>query len=192
MKNYKMILTLFVLLVATISSPVMSATEYRIEKVKGDIYRFVDDRHRSVFLVTDEGILLTDPLNELAALWLKAELKKLFDLPVRYVVYSHNHSDHIYGAKVFESPQTTFIAHQLARQDIQVTKSNTVIPDLTFDKDMEIFLGGHTIKLQYYGPNDGRGSISMLFEPEKVLFVVDWALVGRMPWKNSGAMTFKG
>ena len=71
------------------------AGEYRIENIKGNVYRFVDDRHRSLFVVTKSGILLVDPLNAPAAEWLSAELEKRFQQPVRYVVYSHNHSDHI-------------------------------------------------------------------------------------------------
>ena len=184
----------FVLLIAisAFSSSTTLANGYKIENVQGDVYRFVDDRHRSVFLVTDEGILLTDPLNESAAKWLKREVKKRFDVPIKYVVYSHNHSDHIYGAKVFNNPETTFVAHELAKQDIQITKADTVLPDITFKENMVITLGGHAIELRYHGPNDGRGSISMLFQPEKLLFVVDWVVVGRMPWQKLWSYDIQG
>lgn len=43
------------------------ASDYRIENVKGNVYRFIDDRHRSVFLMTKAGILITEPLNANAA-----------------------------------------------------------------------------------------------------------------------------
>lgn len=192
MKKSASLIVLLVLLNFFFGSSMVSANEYKIEKVKGDIYRFVDDRHRSVFLVTNEGIILTDPLNTSAANWLKVELKKRFDVPVKYVVYSHNHSDHIYGAKVFDDPETIFIAHELAAQDIRITRANTVIPDVTFKDDMLISLGGHSVELRYHGPNDGRGSISMLFQPEKMLFVVDWIVVGRMPWQKLWSYDIQG
>ena len=142
--------------------------------------------------MTEEGILLTDPLNLNAAKWLKKELKKRFNVPIKYVVYSHNHSDHIYGAQVFDDPETAFVAHALAKQDIQITKADTVIPDLTFKDDMAISLGGHSVELHYHGPNDGRGSISMLFKPEKLMFVVDWIVVGRMPWQKLWSYDIQG
>lgn len=160
------------------------AEPYVIEKIKGDIYRFVDDRHRSVFLVTDEGILLVDTIDAKAATWLKAELQKRFAKPVKYVVYSHNHSDHVYGGEQFASANAIFISHELAAQDLKITKAETALPQITFSDRMNIQLGGHDIELRYHGPNDGRGSISVLFHQEKVVFVVDWIVLGRMPWQK--------
>ncbi len=182
--RYKSLASMLLMVIFAFSSLATLANDYGIEHVKGDVYRFLDGRHRSVFLVTEQGILLTDPLNESAAKWLKKALKKRFDVPIKYVVYSHNHSDHIYGAEVFKSPETTFIAHELAKQDIQLMKLNTVLPDTTFKDNMTITLGRHTVELRYHGANDGRGSISMLLKPEKLLFVVDWVVVGRMPWRK--------
>jgi glyoxylase-like metal-dependent hydrolase (beta-lactamase superfamily II) len=173
-------------------SIVETANDYKIEKVKGDVYRFIDDRHRSVFLVTREGIILTDPLNFSAANWLKLELKKRFNIPVKYVIYSHNHSDHIYGANVFNDSGAIFVAHELAAQDIRRTKADTIQPTVTFKDDMVISLDGHTVELRYHGPNDGRGSISMLFQQEKLVFVVDWIVVGRMPWQKLWSYDIQG
>ena len=66
------ILILFILFVFTVGwNRSASASEYIIEKVTGNVYRFVADRYRSVFLVTEKGILITDPLNAEAATWLK-------------------------------------------------------------------------------------------------------------------------
>ncbi|MDP6173866.1 MAG: hypothetical protein QGF09_06860 [Rhodospirillales bacterium] len=53
-----------------------------ISKIAGDVYRFQNNFHFSVFMVTPAGIVLTDPLNAPAAKWLKAELKKRFAKPV--------------------------------------------------------------------------------------------------------------
>lgn len=169
-----------------------AAEQYSIEKVTGNVYRFVNDRHRSVFLVTKNGILITDPMNKEAATWLKDEMHKRFKLPVRYVVYSHNHSDHVYGGAVFNNAQTVFISSRLARQDLQATHADTVLPDITFQQEMSVFLGENTVELRYHGPNDGRGSISMLFQPEKVLYVVDWIVVGRMPWRKLWSYDIQG
>lgn len=192
MPKQRLLCSLLLVALSVLSSRWALAEDYRIEHVTGDVYRFVDDRHRSVFLVTDDGILLTDPLNQAAARWLDRELQERFDLPVKYVIYSHNHSDHIYGAEVFDRPGTTFIAHELARQDIMLTGTDTVVPDVTFDEDMTVSLGGHDVELRYHGPNDGRGSISMLFAQEKLLYVVDWVVVGRMPWQKLWSYDIQG
>lgn len=185
--------TRLVLLVSALfCSLAVNAQSYQIEQVKGDVYRFVDGRHRSVFLVTKEGIVVTDPMNKKSATWLKAELDKRFKVPVKYVIYSHNHSDHIYGAEVFQSQHTVFVAHTLARQDIVHTKAATVVPSVSFNDQLTLSLGQHTVELRYHGPNDGRGSISMLFKPEKVAYVVDWIVLGRMPWQKLWSYDIQG
>ena len=194
MKGYAMqtyLLKRFLLMV--IFLPVsFQALSYEIETLDGDLYRFIDDRHRSVFMITKQGALITDPMNTAAATWLKAQINERFNVPIKYVVYSHNHSDHIYGAEVFDDPQTIFVAHKLAAQDIYNTKANTVAPDITFENQMLLNLGSKTVRLTYHGPNDGRGSISMLFEQQKLLYVVDWIIVGRMPWKKLWSYDIQG
>ena len=169
-----------------------STQALEIEDLGDGLYRFIDDRHRSVFLITPQGAIVTDPLNKKAATWLNEQIKSRFNVPVKYVIYSHNHSDHIYGAEVFKSPQTTFVAHKLSAQDIKNTQMKTVTPDLTFDDELVLTLGDSNVKLNYHGPNDGRGSISMLFEKQKTLFVVDWILIGRMPWQKLWSYDIQG
>lgn len=163
-----------------------------IEELGDGLYRFIDDRHRSVFLITPQGAIVTDPLNKKAATWLNEQIKTRFNVPVKYVIYSHNHSDHIYGAEVFKSPHTIFVAHRLSAQDIKNTKMKTVSPDLIFDNELTLTLGDSNVKLNYHGPNDGRGSISMLFEKQKTLFVVDWIMIGRMPWQKLWSYDIQG
>lgn len=181
-----------VLLVYLACSWSTDAYAYELESIGDSLYRFVDDRHRSIVLITSGGALIADPLNWLAAMWLKEKLERDFNTRVSYVIYSHNHSDHIYGAEVFDEPGVVFVAHELAKQDIVRTRAETVVPEVTFKEQMEISLGGHDIRLNYHGPNDGRGSISMLFRQEKVLFVVDWIVVGRMPWKKLWSYDIQG
>ena len=108
------------------------------------------------------------------------------------MIYSHNHSDHVYGAEVFKDSQPVFIASQPAKQDLVITRANTVIPDITFEETMRVTLGDNEVELRYHGPNDGRGSISMLFKPERVLFVVDWIVIGRMPWQRLWSYDIQG
>jgi hypothetical protein len=72
-----------------------------ITQISGEPYRVRNNAHYTVFLVTPEGIVLGDPISTDAATWLKGELAQRFNVPVRYVVYSHHHWDHAAGAAVF-------------------------------------------------------------------------------------------
>ncbi|MBF8254275.1 MAG: dnhA, partial [Deltaproteobacteria bacterium] len=64
-----------------------------IMPIKGDLYRFRNAGHFSVFLVTPAGIIATDPIDADAARWLRTELAQRFAKPVKYLIYSHDHSD---------------------------------------------------------------------------------------------------
>ena len=74
------------LLVVTGSSEPVTAQEdakRSITQISGDLYRFQNNFHYSVFLVTPEGIIATDPINADAATWLKVELQKRFGQSVK-------------------------------------------------------------------------------------------------------------
>jgi len=58
-----------------------------ITQITGDLYRVQNNNHFTVFLVTDEGIILADPINSEFSTWLKGELAERYDVPVRYVYH---------------------------------------------------------------------------------------------------------
>ncbi|MTI63940.1 MBL fold metallo-hydrolase [Methylophaga sp.] len=169
-----------------------NAAEFSITPVKDNIFKFSNGTHHAVFVVTDEGIALTDPLSTEGAKWLKQALNERFDKPVRYVIYSHNHPDHVYGGEIFAEPGVTFVAHAWARDDLLATKADTQIPDLVFNDEMQLFLGDTQIVLRYHGPNNGKGSISINFPSQRVVHVVDWIVLGRMPYKNLPGYDIRG
>ena len=83
-----------------------------ITKIAGEVYRFRNNNHYSVFAVTPAGVIATDPIDAGAAQWLKDEITRRFKVPVRYVVYSHDHADHISGGQVFTD--AVVVAHENA------------------------------------------------------------------------------
>lgn len=176
---------LFFLLFSLMISSVVAqqAAKRNITNIAGDLYRFQNNFHFSVFLVTPEGIIATDPLNADAAKWLKTELQKRFSKDVKYLIYSHDHADHIAGGEVF-ADTAIIIAHENAKKDIIGEKRPTAIPDLTFSDKMVIELGGKTVELSYLGPNHSDNSIVMRFPEADALFAVDFIPVQAMAFRN--------
>lgn len=147
------------------------------------IYRFQNDTHYSVFIVGRHSVLMTDPINADAARWLKAAIRERFGaLPVQYLVYSHNHGDHVFGGEVWKEPQTRVIAHDQAAADLARNHAPTALPDLRFSDRMTLDFEGREIRLRYHGVNNGAGNISMYVPDAKFLFVVDWIVLKRLPW----------
>tara|TARA_E500000331_G_scaffold230976_1_gene221127 strand:+ start:4510 stop:5544 length:1035 start_codon:yes stop_codon:yes gene_type:complete len=97
--------------------------EREITNVKGDLYRFREVRHIGMFLVTPEGIILVDPTNSKVSSWLKEQLDKRFNLPVKYVIYSHSHNDHSSGGEVFQDT-AIFVGHINMLKNLKKPKIN--------------------------------------------------------------------
>lgn len=154
-----------------------------ITQIKGDLYRFQNNFHYSVFLVTPEGIIVTDPINADAAQWLKSELAKRFDQPIRYLVYSHDHVDHIAGGEVF-GDSVIVVAHEQAKADIIEENRPTAMPDITFTNALTIELGGKQVELEYLGKSHSDNMIVMRFPDERALFAVDFIPIKSVAWKN--------
>jgi glyoxylase-like metal-dependent hydrolase (beta-lactamase superfamily II) len=154
-----------------------------ITKIAGDVYKFRNIGHNAIFMVTRDGIILVDPINADASKWLKDELKRQFDKPVKYVVYSHDHSDHISGGEVF-ADSALFVAHQNAKEAIIKDKRPTPLPNITFSESLNLELGGKRVDLRYVGRNHSDNSIVAVFPDERILFAVDWIPVRGLPFRE--------
>ncbi|MGB0920999.1 MAG: MBL fold metallo-hydrolase [Alphaproteobacteria bacterium] len=81
-------------------------------QVQGPIYAYEHGFTRSLIIVTDGGIAVFDTFDEAHAHDMKAALAEQFPgNPVRWVVYSHNHLDHLRGSDVFSGAEV--IGHTL-------------------------------------------------------------------------------
>ncbi len=163
----------------------------QISNIAGDLYRFQNNFHFSVFLVTPDGVIATDPINAAAATWLKAEIKKQFGKEVRYLIYSHDHSDHISGGEVF-ADTAIVVAHKNTKAAIVGEKRPTAVPDITFSDKLTIELCGKTVDLSYVGLSHSDNSIVMNFSAERALFAVDFVSVNRLPFKTLSDSYFPG
>lgn len=171
--------------VATAPANAQRAPKRAIVKIAGDLYRFQNNFHFSVFYVTPDGVIATDPINAKAAQWLKGEIAKRFGKPVKYLIYSHDHPDHISGGAVF-ADTATVVAHENARRTIIGEKRPTAVPGMTFTDNLTLELGGRTVELRYIGRNHSDNSIVMRFPVERALFAVDFIPVRTLAFKTMG------
>ena len=154
-----------------------------ISKIAGEIYRFRNNFHYSVFAVTPAGVIVTDPIDAEAAKWLKAEIAQRWNRPIKYLVYSHDHRDHIAGGEVF-ADSAIVVAHRRAKEVIIDEKRPTAVPSLIFDDTLTIELGGTVLELTYVGKNHSDNSLVLRFPKEKILFAVDFIPVKAMPFRD--------
>ena len=119
-------------------------------------------------------------------------VKRFGKKPVRYLIYSHNHPDHISGGQGLVDAGTQVIAHRRADNDMRRNQVSTVYPTLTFTDVLKFQFEGTEIELRYFGENNGAGSITVFIPEKKFLFGVDWVLVKRLPWKEMYNYDFEG
>lgn len=155
-----------------------------ITKIAGEIYRFRNNNHYSIFAVTTAGIIATDPINAAAATWLKAELARNWpNRPVRFLVYSHDHADHSSGGEVF-ADTAIVVAHEKAKEIILGEKRPTAVPQVTFSEQATIELADTVMELHYVGRNHSNNSVVMRFPKEKVVFAVDFIPVNALAFRD--------
>ena len=147
---------------------------YSVKNIGDGLYVFRWWVYRSIFIVTDEGVIVTDPMNPKAAKLLRSEIRKVTDKPVKYVVYSHNHHDHISGGNIFKEEGAKFVGHKNILKELGDHPSPvTPLPDITFEDSYTLKLGNRTLELTYFGPNHGESLAVMRLPKEKILFIVD-------------------
>lgn len=156
------------------------APERAITQVSGDVYRFQNNFHFGLVVLTGEGVVITDPINADAAAWLKTELAKLTNQPITHLIYSHSHEDHASGGAAL-AEGATVIAQANAPDAI-----DGVTPSVRFDDNHEFTSGSKTFELTWLGPGHGSDLIAVIVRPENVAFITDAASPKRLPFRDFG------
>mgnify|MGYP001822817971 CR=1 FL=1 len=143
------------------------------------------------FVVTGDGVVIFDALGTPSlASKLVDRIRELTDQPIRKIIVSHYHADHIYGLQVFEDMGAEISAPEGAQKYLQSESAkerleerrfsldpwvndNTrlVYPDVTVSKSSSFTMGGVTFTINYMGKAHSDGDLSMLVEPDRVLFL---------------------
>lgn len=169
---------IFILLTLT-TNCFFAQTEIKTYKVNDNLY-MVGDRVFSLFYITSEGVVVIDPINDTIA---KATIKSISEktsLPIKYVIYSHNHWDHNFGGKIYKGQGALFIAHEEAAKNM-TDNENVVKPDTIWNGNQKtIVLGKGRMELSFYGKNHGDGMTIFRFPELNALFTVDLVVPDRV------------
>jgi len=164
---------------ALLGSSVIAQEPLReVDKVTGDVYRFVNNNHRSVFVITDKGVVVTDPINAEAASWLKVEIEKLTNKPITHLVYSHSHGDHASGGAAFGN------VPNIIGQENAPDAIDGVTLTVRFSERVQFSHGGKVFELSWLGPGHGTDLAAMVIRPENVAFVVDAVAAKRLFYRD--------
>jgi glyoxylase-like metal-dependent hydrolase (beta-lactamase superfamily II) len=154
------------------------------------------------FVVTDDGVVVFDALGTPAlGRAMIAAIRKITPLPIKRVIVSHYHADHIYGLQAFKAAGVQIWAQrnaQLYLNSGQATErlaqrrvdlypwvdENTVVvpPDLWLDGDTSFRMGGLTFVLIYSEGAHSPEDIMLYVQEDRLLFAGDLIFAGRVPF----------
>lgn len=125
-----------------------------------------------MFLVTGEGVIVVDAPPSIGTK-INDAIAEVTNEPVKYLVYSHAHKDHIGGAYVL--PVEAEIVSQKDTLGLLKIANDTdrPLPTQIFDNETMITLGNATLRLFYGGPYHQNGNIFIYSPQHKILMVVD-------------------
>jgi len=146
------------------------------------------------FVIGDDGVLVIDTFQDpRPAKALLGEIRKLTPLPIRFVVNTHYHLDHVNGNDVFAAAGATIVAHRNVRAwmrtenikmlDPPVTAEkkarvqSLTLPTVVHDSHVELYLGSRRINVRYYPGHTGGDSVVSVPDAHVVF-------CGDMLWKE--------
>lgn len=145
------------------------------------------------FIIGREAVAVMDPGGSLTdGQRLRAAIRKATNLPIHYVVMSHVHPDHIFGAAAFVEDKPRFVGHTLLpnslaqrgeyyRKQLGVSDLPIVAPTLLVKDHSEIDLGGRVLEITAHAIAHTDCDLSVLDRKTGTLLLSDLLFVERIP-----------
>ncbi len=135
--------------------------------------------------ITSEGLLMVDDQWEIVADLISEKISQFSDKPLKYIINTHHHDDHIDGNKAFGKQNVKIIAHQFVRNTLQsLTNVYTAgevlesyptyaLPSTVFKNEMTLFFDDEPIVLKHFGNGHTGGDIIIHFKKSNIIHAGD-------------------
>lgn len=182
---------------------------YHIEELDDGLFYVTDGVYQIMFLVADDGIIVVDapptiglnqgnPSASLTLVEVIHSIPQTKNKPIKKLVYSHSHMDHIGAASFIQDafPDVEIIAHELTNEQLKrgtneleglLPGAGSYPPPLAhtvFSKNKKVKLGKQLLQLSYKGAAHEPGNIFIYAPKQKVLALIDVIFPGWSPFNN--------
>jgi len=182
----------FLLLVSHPFAQQREAVPVKLEKISDNLFQILGGRGANGGVcIGDNGVLVIDSkMTKDSVDQTIAEIKKITDKPILFLVNTHSDGDHIAGNPFFPK-SVTIIAHENCRKEFFHPQRNgepsawsdpelaPYVPSLTYRYKMDIHLGKKKAELWYFGVGHTKGDTVVYFPEEKIAFLGDQIFMGR-------------
>jgi glyoxylase-like metal-dependent hydrolase (beta-lactamase superfamily II) len=157
------------------------SADFTVKKVGDGIYAAIGTDggkagSNAGFIIGSNGVVVVDTFEDVApARDLLAEIHKITNLPIRFVVNTHYHLDHTGGNAVFAQAGATILAQRnlrgwLRTENLKFFGANPkpeqkamvealVLPDETYSDAVDIYLGTRQVQVLYMLGHTGGDSV---------------------------------
>ena len=158
---------------------------YAVKNVGGGVYVISDNGWQSAFLVTDEGVIVFDAPASFGKS-IPAEIAKITDMPIKILVYSHIHKDHIGGSAAFKNIKGLQVVALESVADFlkEMNDPDRLLPNVTFKSTKTIALGGKTVELSRHFYHSHEGDLFIYVPQAKFLMAIDCVTSGYAPFQG--------
>jgi cyclase len=151
-------------------------------KIADDLYVIHNDiaPGNSTALITSEGVVLVDDKFAIDHDNIMAELNRLTNKPLRYVINTHHHADHAGGNARMQQMNVAVIASEQAREhmsegppDGMFGGAQSGFPNVTFEHHLSLRLGDTRVELYQFGRGHTNGDVVVYFPAARTLAAGD-------------------
>lgn len=161
-----------------------------VVKVADDLYVIQNNGAGNVAVyLTDEGTILVDDKFDQNFDEIMADVKKLTDKPVKYLMSTHHHGDHTGGSAKFLAAGTEIIAQKNNRANM-VRGKQPGVPHVVFTEEADVYLGGKQVEARYFGRGHTNGDAVIFFPGLRTIHTGD-LMAGTSPlidYANGGSL----
>jgi cyclase len=170
--------------------------QIKVHPVAGSVYMLEGEGGNIGVSVGDDGIVIVDDQFAPLAPKIKAALKGIADKPVRFVINTHWHGDHVGGNAQF-SKDSTIIAQENVRKRMQ--EGSTVpdrakppapkeaLPIITFNDRATVHLNGEDIRAIHFASGHTDGDSIIYFTKSNVIHMGDDFVTYGFPFVDMSA-----
>jgi cyclase len=182
---------------------------FTVNKLGPNVWAAIDNpkaKQRSYanagFVIGDDGVVVIDTLlGDESSRHLLQEIRKLINLPVRFVVNTHYHGDHVGGNKVFADLGARVLAHRNVRgwihaenlrmlgdkpkPELKTFVEQLVAPTVSYTDAVDLYLGPLLVQVRSFPGHTGGDSVVIVPDAKAVFG-------GDLMWRNIVPNTIDG
>jgi len=158
---------------------------YAVKSVGGGVYVISDNGWQSAFLVTEEGVIVFDAPSSFGKS-IPFAVSQVTDKPIKMLIYSHAHKDHIGGSAAFKNIKDLKIVAIDTVSDFlkEMKDPDRLLPNVTFKMEKTLTLGGKTVELTRHDYHSNEGDLFIYVPQARFLMAVDSVTAGYAPFQG--------